>query len=1423
MNHKYILFLSVFLISTLTKAQNNCGVTVNAGNDITICEGASTQLNGSVSGGNNTTYIWSPATGLNDPNILNPIATPNATTTYTLTAMATSANLIINGDFETQSILPATTQYTQAPTPIAIGTNSPNYYAILDVPQIIQAFGCDPNIGQYTMVLHGSTGVNVNFWCQTINVEPNREYKIKYKVFGIPYFFVPAPVIVAKINGQSVGSVTAPNSSCGMAEGEFTWQSGGNNTAEICFANSAVASFGSMCAVDDIQFFECCVETDEVTVFVDAGSEQTFDELICNGDSFEFGGQQFNFPGIYTINLLNLNGCDSILHLNLDIVEVEADIQISNELNCINTEAVLSGSGSIGTFGIQIFEWNTSDGFFLSDPNESDVVIGGAGTYTLKVTSTNGTISCEDEIDIIVPIDTISPFFLINEPPQLTCEDTLITLSVYEDELPPFYTIIWTTQNGNFVSGVNSLSPQVNRPGIYALTIIDTQNGCIGYDLVEVFGGGELPIIQLDTLSSLNCRDSTGLVRVTVNKPLEDISILWTTANGEILEGEDALEMLFGQPGTYQLVVTDTTNGCSGRLIINPTADIEIPILQIPLPDTLDCQQSTITLEVLVGPTFDTLTYEWKSIDGIFAGRTDTSSVEVRKSGTYIVIVENPKSGCRDSISVDVIADDDLPVASAGEDLMLNCAQDTVFPNTSGTTTGSEIRYLWTKLNGTIEEDSLLSISISEPGTYILKVFNIANLCSVQDTIEVFENYNTPQVLSITAAELNCRENTITIESAFANEENSTILWTGPPGGIVSGLDSRMPSVGLSGWYFFTIRDTISQCEFGDSILVTENRIQPTILIELPDTLDCQLNTISLDASQSSGLGPLSYIWTTNTGNILSGDQSPMPIVNRSGFYYLTILDDANGCENMDSVFVEQNSELEQLTIQKPDTLNCIRNSITLLAEYSNPNSMIGMLWSTVDGNILSNPNSPEIQINAPGKYWILLTDSTSNCQLLDSIIVISDLEIPNIETLKPNELTCDRNSIEIFSQNNSPDHIVTYQWNTQNGNITSSSTILETIMVDRVGIYTLIVQSTRNGCMDTLNQMVFEDIEKPIANAGSDINLPCGEINLVLDGSNSSGTGNLEYRWTSSNGSFVTPTNLSTVGINSTGNYTLVVRQIENGCTDTAFVNVVQLADGKIDFIMESPLCIDGLGHITIIPSLTFPGPLMVKISGDQSSYSENERISLQSGSRLITITDSRGCQIDTLVTIPMGQALEVEHVKFIRMNRSSNLPFTFNFSFSESSISTIEWNPAGIFIPGSSFANWTITNPIAGEYQFTITTNEGCEFIGLVKIELTEDLQGEIFVPNAFSPYNKDGLNDIFYPFSASDNPIIINQFLIFNRWGNQVFQAFNFPTNEPEFGWDGSFQNIELNPSTFVWWLEYVSSDGTVKILKGEILLY
>jgi len=66
-----------------TTAELTARPLVHAGNDVEVCEGVPIQLN--ASGTNITSYQWSPATGLSDATIANPIALPSENTLYILT------------------------------------------------------------------------------------------------------------------------------------------------------------------------------------------------------------------------------------------------------------------------------------------------------------------------------------------------------------------------------------------------------------------------------------------------------------------------------------------------------------------------------------------------------------------------------------------------------------------------------------------------------------------------------------------------------------------------------------------------------------------------------------------------------------------------------------------------------------------------------------------------------------------------------------------------------------------------------------------------------------------------------------------------------------------------------------------------------------------------------------------------------------------------------------------------------------------------------------------------------------------------------------------------------------------------------------------------------------------------------------------
>ena len=98
---------SIFLLAiSININAQSCNFTVSTIGDTAVCSGETVQLQTFVNGTlpSNASYIWSPTTGLNNPNISNPVATVTNDQTYTVKVKALdNFNLVTNGDFENGS------------------------------------------------------------------------------------------------------------------------------------------------------------------------------------------------------------------------------------------------------------------------------------------------------------------------------------------------------------------------------------------------------------------------------------------------------------------------------------------------------------------------------------------------------------------------------------------------------------------------------------------------------------------------------------------------------------------------------------------------------------------------------------------------------------------------------------------------------------------------------------------------------------------------------------------------------------------------------------------------------------------------------------------------------------------------------------------------------------------------------------------------------------------------------------------------------------------------------------------------------------------------------------------------------------------------------------------------------------------------
>ena len=142
------------------------------------------------------------------------------------------------------------------------------------------------------------------------------------------------------------------------------------------------------------------------------------------------------------------------------------------------------------------------------------------------------------------------------------CNTTSISLNGNGSSSSGNLSYLWTTSNGNILSGETTLNQSVDATGTYILVVTDEDNGCTAESTVTVTGSTDLPNADAGMPTNLTCATT----ELSLDGSNSDMgTYLWTTMNGNIISGNTTLTPTIDLPGTYQLEVT-ASNGCVSTL-----------------------------------------------------------------------------------------------------------------------------------------------------------------------------------------------------------------------------------------------------------------------------------------------------------------------------------------------------------------------------------------------------------------------------------------------------------------------------------------------------------------------------------------------------------------------------------------------------------------------------------------------------------------------------------------------------------------------------------------------------------------------------------------------------------------------------------------------------------------------------------------
>jgi gliding motility-associated-like protein len=332
--------------------------TANAGSDINICQGGNASINASITG-SSTSFIWTPTIGLSNATVLNPTASPNVTTTYSLV----TSNLAGCHDTDDITVFVNTLPIVSAGNNLSfcdntngvqlngsgIGTASWSPNTNLSNPNILNPLASPNSITNYTLTVTNANNCSAT---DVVQVSPAM-----------------APIVSVSPNI----TICSGDSTTLIASGatNYFW----SPTIHTIINNNQCIAFPTINTVYSVvgTTTNNCADTASVTVTIlpVANLSISGDSLLCAGDTillYANGATSYQWSPanliisqiasgivtsplvstIYTVSAVDNNNCKSSKTVNI-IVDQIPNLQLtkSNDLQCAQTSSLLQASGAL--------------------------------------------------------------------------------------------------------------------------------------------------------------------------------------------------------------------------------------------------------------------------------------------------------------------------------------------------------------------------------------------------------------------------------------------------------------------------------------------------------------------------------------------------------------------------------------------------------------------------------------------------------------------------------------------------------------------------------------------------------------------------------------------------------------------------------------------------------------------------------------------------------------------------------------------------------------------------------------------------------------------------------------------------------------------------------------------------------------------
>ncbi len=844
-----------------------CIPTANAGANQTICEGNSTTLNGSASGGTAAySYSWSPTATLSTWWNASTTATPTTTTTYTL--QVTDANGCTDNDQMVVNVNPAPNVTVNLPAPICVGQNTtlsangaPNYTwsPSTGLSATTGASVTASPIITTTYTVTGTAGNNCTDQATVIvTVNP------------IPVLTInPSPATICvggstplTANGASTYT-WSPSTGLSATTGTTVTASPAATTTYTVFGTSAAGCTATTTVVVNV--------TSLPTVTATASTY-----TICNGQSATLTGagattyswlpvtglgspnSQTTSASPTSTTTYTLTGTVGVGCQGIDTVVVHVlplpniNVSANPAQICAGGSTTLTATGGFG------YQWSPSTG--LSQTNGNNITCTPASTITYTVTG-NGANGCSNSNTIIVVVNPL-PNVSVNPPAPFICLNNTQVMTASGAS-----TYTWTPSANLSASTGATVTANPTATGTYTYTVVGTTAaGCTAQTTVQL-GVNGLPNVTGNAIDYSICFGSS-----TTLNAAGAVNYTWTPATG--------LSATTGNSVTANPTST-TTYTVSGTSGLNCSDDDTVVVTVLPLPVI---NSNPANPHICIGESISitlngAVNYSWSPNTNLSTTTGPTVTANPTVTTTYTVTVTGA-NGCTTTAQV-VVNVHPLPNVNVNPNPVQLCLNSSQNLTASGGST-----YVWspnTAISSTT--GNIVSINPTSNITYSVVVTSVWG-CMDSTTIPVTVNTNT--VAASPDYQLCLGEST-----TMTANNGTTYSWS-PNSGLSASTGATVTASPTITTTYTATAQTTGGCFTTDTVLVIVNPI-PNVGLVPGSVIQCAGVNVNLNASGAS-----TYSWGPSAGLSATTGSSvtASPYVNTT---YTVIGTDNNGCK--DSAF----------------------------------------------------------------------------------------------------------------------------------------------------------------------------------------------------------------------------------------------------------------------------------------------------------------------------------------------------------------------------------------------------------------------------------------------------------------------------------------------------------------------------------------